>query len=148
MWASTYQPRLLGLASKLAELLHKGLQLEVGQFLLAEEDNIALRDGDGDVPDELVGVGRIKDLSDLDCGELASKDGGDVELLVLVEDACQLEGLAGVGGFARGSSNSLLCDDLQLLKGSGGGGNLGGYNNGSHFCRWVLFEDVWRAEDV
>ena len=49
--------------------------------------------GDGEVPEEFVRVGGAQELDETELGVLAANDWGDLEVLELVQDAAQLEGL-------------------------------------------------------
>lgn len=53
--------------------------------------------GDGEIPEQLVRVGSLKPLCEVDIGELTADDGRHVEGFELVQDTTELERLFVVG---------------------------------------------------
>lgn len=86
------------LSRKFAQALYQLLLQVVGHGVLcAEEDDAATRDGDSEVTQEGVRVGRAHPCGDVDVDIFAADNGCHVERLVGVKCTAELQGLAVVG---------------------------------------------------
>lgn len=86
------QSRLLGMTRKFSQFLGKCLLFLQREVLIAEKDDAAGGDGDGEFADKFVRIGGIEEIAETEIGILTADTGRDLEEIVLVETAGRLEG--------------------------------------------------------